>query len=181
MTTTRLGDGSTIRWMADEVVASVREQMDLRLVKAGTFLKNMTQHNVGTPGWVGGAKRSLRDAGGNFTSMEDAYWRFVASGDYVPSEPGQFPHMYLGNLKKSIFRGKAEGPKKDRFIRVGTKLPYGIDHELGARPFLRRTLQEERRRLTRIMDGRDSGTVFGEGGPLQQVTNDEGETEVVRS
>lgn len=74
------------------------------------------------------------------------------STPYPPhSQPGEFPHLITGALKRSIYYKVMQTGKhvskigyKEKRLLVGTTLGYGLYHEyVTGRSFLRRTFQEE--------------------------------------
>ena len=71
------------------------------------------------------------------------------------SKPGQFPHKDFGRLRSSIAQDYNAATLT---TRVGTTVPYGKYLELGTqkmrpRPWLRRTLAEERKKIEDIIRG----------------------------
>lgn len=129
-----------------------------RVLAMANYLQIKTQLNLGHSGWgsESGGKiskwKNIKDEKGKKKSI----W-------YRPSKPGQFPHLDTGTLRASIYR---EGPTvtdTDIEARVGVNVGYGVDHELGDRPFLRRTAIEEEETLRKIADGSHSGSALPAG------------------
>jgi hypothetical protein len=134
----RIG-GSAIKWDGKAVEEKVAAIARRRVLAAANYLQVTTQVNVGESGWQ-------------------------PDGSYKPSKPGQFPHLKTGTMRANIYR---DGPAKtgDIEARVGVNVDYGVDHELGDRPFLRRTAIEEESTLRKILEGKHSGSVFSQSPP----------------
>lgn len=147
--------GSTIEWKGKTTELMLRKRMNVRVLAAANYLQNITRKNVGHSGWgsaTGGGiakSKTVRKKGGK---------KLV---DYRPSKPGQFPHLDTGDLRKSIFRGTITEDKHGIECVVGTILDYAIHHELGDRPFLRRTAIEEEQTLVKILQGLHTGRSGG--------------------
>lgn len=82
------------------------------------------------------------------------------------SKPGEFPHKDYGRLRQSI---ASDYNATTLTARVGTNLQYGKFLELGTskmrpRPWLRRTLNEEREAIRRMIEfGGDDHMTVGAG------------------
>ena len=64
-----------------------------------------------------------------------------------PSEPGEFPHVDTGDLRKSV---KAQRLSNDHAVVFFT-VSYGLFHEIGDRPFLKRTFDEIKHKLAKVL------------------------------
>ena len=108
----------------DAVIADVANEAKKRVVSTTNWLQQKIRKNIDKP------TRALG-----------------------PSRPFEFPHRNIGDLHRSIFRRVNVG--RDSVVgEVGTKLEYGIEHELGVRPFITRTLYENMTELQARLQGR---------------------------
>jgi len=120
--------GERIRWYGDRYIAGLRQQMVKRMHAATNHLKEATRRNLNM--------HKTRVQG--------------------PSQIGDIPHVDIGTLRDSIFR-RVEVTRDQVLGDVGTKLDYGIHHELAGRPFLRPTLKMEESRLQSILVAQGAG------------------------
>ena len=115
----------TVKWNGDRFMRQVQAEAVRRLAMATAHVVVKVKENISTS--------SQRGAN--------------------PSDPGEFPHANLGTLRNSI-RGEVNARRLRG--RVGSNLFYSKFLEIGtkfmaARPFLRRTLNEQRQRVRRIL------------------------------
>ncbi len=115
----------TIKWNGPRVMRQVEAEAVRRLAMATAHVVVKVKENISTS--------SQRGAN--------------------PSDPGELPHADLGTLRNSI-RGEVSARRLRG--RVGTNLFYARFLELStknmaARPFLRRTLNEQKQRVRRIL------------------------------
>ncbi len=123
-----MATGARIKWHGDEVMRTINAEMVKRMHVAVNHLKEATRRNLN--------RRKTRTEG--------------------PSKLGEIPHVDIGTLRDSIFR--RVDPGKDVVTGdVGTKLDYGIHHEIKGRPFLRPTLKMEERAIANILTGGRGG------------------------
>ena len=133
-----------MEWQADKVLTSIERRLRERIEAAAIHLKNQIRTNISVPsrsvsltiGRKGQVKKTLGPRGDS------------------RSKPGEFPHKDFGNLRQSI----AYEMDDDRpLARVGTVIGYAKPLEFGAskmraRPFLRRTLAEEKETIRQIIE-----------------------------
>ena len=111
------------KWNAKGVKRQADAVAKRRVLKAANFLQQRIRRNI---------SKSTRNLG--------------------PSKPGEYPHRKTGHLHKTIFRrpvSSLAGPAQD----VGTKVGYGVTHELGERPFITRTYYEQAAVIKSILMG----------------------------
>lgn len=122
-------------WFGEEVKLRIMGQLEERLVASAIHLSATAKQNVSgaqpTVG-TGTSKRGLN-----------------------PSEPGDYPKLVSSTLRTSIQWEKSNQEGK-LSVRVGSNLVYGKYLELGTtrmkrRPWLSRTLSEERTTLRQII------------------------------
>lgn len=118
------GNGITIDWHGKEIEGMLGRQMRRRIIVATAVLKAEVQKALSIPTRVEG-----------------------------PSDPGEIPHRFDGLLIKSIFGDVLPSTGNETEGRVGTKLNYGVFHEITDRPFLRPTLDAMRPTLASILTG----------------------------
>ena len=130
----RAGKNVKIDWFIDEVCGKVRMTMQQRVKIATDLLRDVVVRNIGEP-----VTKSIGPRGGRVVTNR--------------SKPGEFPKADTVQLKKTIFghvtkhSGGAEG-------FVGTPLSYGLILETRMnRSFLKRTMEEQRARVVRILSG----------------------------
>ena len=130
----RAGRNVKIDWFIDEVSGKVAMTMQQRVKLATDLVREKVVRNIGTA-----VTKTTGPRGGR-----------VVTGR---SKPGEFPHADTVQLKKTIFghvrtfRGGAEG-------FIGTPLDYGVILETRMnRSFLKRTLDEQRPRVMKILSG----------------------------
>ena len=129
-------------WNGPAFVNKVKQQVARNLEAAAIHLRNRIRENISIPSrtvslsYSGGkVKRTLGPRGGD------------------RSKPGEFPHKDTGMLRQSI---AYDVDRQNLKARIGTPLQYGLYLELGtrkmaARPFLRRTFNEEKEPIRQIV------------------------------
>lgn len=123
-----MATGARIRWFGEDVQRTVNAEMVKRVHVATNHLKEATRQNLN--------RRKTRTEG--------------------PSKIGEIPHVDTGNLRDSVFR-RVDVGKNVVTGDVGTKLDYGIHHELKGRPFLRPTLKMEEGAIANILTAGGGG------------------------
>lgn len=127
-----------IQWFDQQVTNGLRLSMSKRLDLTAQLLRDKIVANISLPverGSVG------RGEGGRFTRAPITQ----------RSVRGQFPRTETGRLMKDIFWDK---PEQLRRI-IGTSLDYGLWLEVSLdRSFLRRTLNEERNFVAKMLTRR---------------------------
>jgi len=128
------GKNVKIDWFINEVSGKVAMTMQQRVKLATDMVRNKVVRNIGIA-----VTKTTGPRGGR-----------VVTGR---SKPGEFPKSDTVHLKKTIFghmrtfRGGAEG-------FIGTPLDYGLILETRMnRSFLKRTMEEERPRVMKILLG----------------------------
>ncbi len=124
----------------DNYIREAERTYSQRVQAAGIYLVSRIRENISIPSRTvkivqtksGGTKKVLGARGSN------------------RSKPGEFPHKDFGRLRQSI---ASDFKPETLTARVGTNLAYGRYLEMGTvrmrpRPFLRRTLAEERQVIT---------------------------------
>lgn len=120
------------QWFDRQVKTRFRMEFRERLEIAGKYLQDRTRQNISVP--------VTRGVTGSVTGR---------------SKPGEFPRKDSGALVDSIYMEIIEGEDGQEFV-VGTDLDYGMILETDPslnRGFLRRTLNEEQKEITRILTG----------------------------
>ena len=127
----------SIDWEGAKVVTHIQNGMTARTRWVAQYLVKKVEKNISVPVVKVGA---IRDARGRFRRRKvDPNSR---------SKPGEFPRRDTGRLRKDIF-WKMVGPDE---AQIGTTLDYGLILELYRdRSFLRRTMDEERNVVRRVM------------------------------
>jgi hypothetical protein len=124
---------SGLKWYGPEVQHRIRREMEKRIAAASIVVLNHARELISVAGTGGGEGRKRRYGSD-------------------PSAPGEPPHKQYGHLRRSVMREAA-----GLVGRVGTNLKYGRWLELGtrkmaARPWLRRSLDEKRAEVKRIVE-----------------------------
>lgn len=125
-----MATGARIRWFGEDVQRHIQRMMVQKMHVATNHLKEATRRNLN--------RHKTRTEG--------------------PSKIGEIPHVNIGNLRDSIFR-RVDAKKDVVTGDVGTKLDYGIHHEIKGRPYLRPTLKMEERVIANILTGGQGGTL----------------------
>ena len=130
----RAGQEIRIDWFADDVLAEIQANMEVRVGVATELLKSQTIKNISKP-----VTKTIGPLGGRVVTDR--------------SEPGEFPRADTGLLMKSILSDVRQVGGDWQGV-IGTTLDYGVILEVRmGRSFLRRTLNEEAPRLRRILAG----------------------------
>lgn len=123
-----------MEWFANEVAGKVELTMEQRVRLATAHVMTKVVRNISRPVTVGRGPR-----GGRVVKNR--------------SKPGQFPKADTTQLMKSIFSG-VYNEGKQTIGYVGTPLDYGLILETRMnRSFLKRTLDEERSRVIKLLTG----------------------------
>lgn len=123
-----------LNWDDEAFKAKVRRTMVRRVTASAIIVEDHAKRLISVAGTGGGGGKKRR-YGSN------------------PSKPGEPPHKQYGHLRGSVTHERVG----DRIAaRTGTKLKYGRWLELGtvnmaARPWLRRSLLDQSRRIRRIL------------------------------
>lgn len=123
-----------LNWDDEAFRAKVRQTMIRRVTASAIIVEDHAKRLISKAGTGGGGGRKRR-YGSN------------------PSKPGEPPHKQYGHLRRSVTHERVG----DRLAaRTGTNLRYGRWLELGtanmaARPWLRRALLDQSRRIRRIL------------------------------
>jgi HK97 gp10 family phage protein len=125
----------------DNYIKEVERTVSQRVQAAGYFLVSRIRENISIPSRTVSFKQISRGKNKGKTK------KVLGARGSNRSKPGQFPHKDFGRLRMSIAQDH-----RGLITRVGTNVPYGKFLELGtakmaARPFLRRTLAEERQKI----------------------------------
>ena len=142
---TALERGARIEWYMRNVSDTVRDTMRTRVKLATDLVKYKVVHNISRP-VTKISTGTGRDKLGRFTKAK--------TGATNRSKPGEFPKADTTQLMKSIFSvvRRASNSVYDGF--VGTPLDYGVILETRMdRSFLRKTLEQERSKVMRILSG----------------------------
>jgi phage gpG-like protein len=129
---------------AAKLKAKVRGQLVKNLHAACYFLQAGTRTLISTP--------SRTVTMGKTRAGKDK--KILGARGSNRSKPGEPPHKDHGTLRTSI---AVDVNEAELVGRVGTNLPYGKHLELGtkrmaARPFLRRSLLENREKIVEILN-----------------------------
>jgi HK97 gp10 family phage protein len=122
-------------------IAEVERSVSQRVKAAGYFLVSRIRENISIP------SRTVTFRDITKGKNKGGRKKVLGARGSSRSKPGQFPHKDFGRLRQSIAQDH-----QGLITRVGTNVPYGKFLELGtakmaARPFLRRTLAEERQKI----------------------------------
>ena len=127
-------DDVRIDWYIENVSNKIKMTLKQRMGIALEHLLSKTKKNISQPVTVGTGPR-----GGRVVTDR--------------SVPGEFPKLEYGMLQKTLFTDIQED-KNNINGYLGSPLPYSIPLEMDLnRSFLRRTLNEEQSRITRILTG----------------------------
>lgn len=123
-----------LNWNDEAFKSKVRRTMERRIVACAIVVEDHAKRLLSVEG-TGGTNGGKRVYGSN------------------PSKPGEPPHKQKGDLRASVTHERVGTELKSR---VGTGLKYGRWLELGtanmaARPWLRRALLDQARRIRRIL------------------------------
>lgn len=122
-------------WFVDQVSDTVVLTVERRMKLATEFLKNKVVKNISRP-----VTKSTGPRGGRVVTNR--------------SKPGEYPKADTTQLMRTIFGETKETETNVWDGFVGTPLDYGLILELRMkRPFLQRTLREEKARITKILTG----------------------------
>lgn len=161
-----------------KIERAIAMQMKARVLAGAQYLNNKCEQNVHVVGWDNPNRRHYtksRQAKSKVPTDElnakgkPKYKTVTSTEHYWPSMSGEYPRSDTGTLWKAIYRTAVEWDKTRHAVvaAVFTKLFYGKILELtskpNGRPFLRRTLNEEKGRLTGIIAGTASASVKGGG------------------
>ena len=138
---------ATIIWHEKSVIKALDAETKKRMQMALVYLQNKTRKNVSITAVIiktGEAVKSKR-------SLEKHRKRKEPLRRH--SKKGEFPFVITGQLRRRIFRSKPYIQGKRILGNIGTTLDYGIYHELHGRSYLRRTAEEEKRKIGRILAG----------------------------
>lgn len=127
----------------ESYVREVERTVAARVQAAGYHLVSRIRENISVP------SRTVKLREGKGGKVK----KVLGPRGSSRSRPGEFPHKDFGRLRQSI--AQQHFPDEARSI-VGTNLPYGKFLELGtskmaARPFLRRTLAEEKETIRQMI------------------------------
>lgn len=124
-----------IEWFIKEVSETIEMTMKQRVTTATDLVKNKVIKNISTP-----VVKGRGPVSGRVVVLER-------------SDPGEFPRADTTRLMKSIF-SVVEDTMSGPLGHVATDLDYGFILETQMdRPFLTRTLREEKSKVTRILTG----------------------------
>ncbi len=124
---------SKILWYDAKITAGLDRTIDQRLTFVATILRDRAKRNVSIPVLTGTGPRGGRVV-------------------LARSQPGEFPRMEFRFLRNTVFMDR---PTRTS-ARFGTPLLYGLLLEIGTsqmakRPWLVRTLDQERSRIISIL------------------------------
>lgn len=134
----------------DSYILEAERTYSQRVEAAGFYLISRIRENISIPSRTvslsiknGKVKKTLGDRGSS------------------RSKPGEFPHKDFGTLRSRIAQ---DHPSDSLVTRVGTNLAYGKYLEFGtakmrSRPWLRRTLAEEREPIRQIIEHGERNTI----------------------
>ncbi len=127
------GDAGRLDWFADEVLSTISQTVEKRVKIAAEYLKSKIVRNISKPvKWHSGPK------GGRVVTER--------------SLPEEFPRADFTHLKNTIFTHTARVGNHVYDAYIGTPLDYGVILELKLnRSFLRRTLNEERATIQKML------------------------------
>lgn len=133
-------------WNGDNYIREVERTVGQRVQSAGYHLISRIRENISIPSRTVSFKETA--SGKNKGKVK----KVLGARGSSRSKPGEFPHKDFGLLRQSIaqdFDGKTT-------TRVGTALSYGKFLEFGTsrmrpRPWLRRTLAEEKQNIVDII------------------------------
>lgn len=140
-----------LNWDDEAFRAKVRQTMVRRVTASAIIVEDHAKRLISkagtasaiTTGWHKVGKMRTRQ----FAKRKGRLY------NVLPSEPGEPPHKQYGHLRRSVTHERVG----DRLAaRTGTNLKYGRWLELGtaymaARPWLRRALLDQSRRIRRIL------------------------------
>lgn len=133
--------------------AYARRLAKMRLEAAAIYLVAQIKQNISIPSRTVTFKQGR---GGKFRKV-------LGARGSSRSRPGEFPHKDYGTLRQSI-TWQIDETANGITARVGTPVSYARDLEFGtrkmaARPFLRRTLKEEREAIRQIAEHGERATI----------------------
>lgn len=119
-----------IVWKGPQVEGALRQEMTRRVKLAATMVETQVVKNLSKPFRVGSETT-----------------RYQPKRTGTPSRVGEFPRADLGPLRQSIFMKMIS----ESTAIVGTTKKYGLFLELKGRSFLKRTLKEMEKKISRIL------------------------------
>ena len=125
------------KWYAENVLNKVKLGMKERLQIAAAFVHKKTVVNISKPVVVATSKKGIR--------------RVVER-----SKPGEYPRAETGQLRKTLSHGVTKDNNGEWVGYVSTPLIYGAILEMWEplnRTYMRRTLNEERETVKKILSG----------------------------
>lgn len=127
-------DASRIDWYIENVTDKISLTMEQRMGIVLEYLLTKTKKNISRPVTV-----SIGSQGGRVVTDR--------------SRPGEFPKLDFGFLHKTLFTDMKK-TKNGVEGYLGSPMDYAVSLELDLnRSFMRRTLIEERHRVTKILTG----------------------------
>jgi len=125
---------SETKWFIEEVSSKIELTVRQRVSLASEFVRNEVVKNISRP-----VTKSLVNGVVRVSNR---------------SKPGEFPKADTTNLMKSIFQTTFSPSPGVYDGVIGTPVDYGVTLELQMnRSFLRRTLNENRQRLVKLLSG----------------------------
>ena len=151
-------DAARTEWFLEKVISSTNLTLKNRVRLAVEYLRTRVVFNISRPVTkrpYSRTERVITDTG----KVRRRTRHYVEVSDR--SKPGEFPKADTTTLMKSIFGDVVDRGNGVIEGYVGTPLDYGVVLELYRdRSFLRRTFDEERFTLIKMLIGNDRGEVI---------------------
>jgi len=137
-----------MQWNGDQYLAEAERTYGDRVRAAGIYLQSRIRENISIPSRTVGV--GIISKGKNKGQTK----KILGARGSNRSKPGEFPHKDYGLLRQSI---ATDYDQSTLTARIGSALSYAKYLELGTRkmrprPFLRRTLAEERETIRQMIE-----------------------------